>query len=275
MIGTSVHSRSRRITSMPSMSGNPRSTMTTSGWREPTSTRPSAPVVASNSRYPGPVRVARRKRRIWGSSSMRTTTGSGIGGHRGRWLFGQRQREKEGDAALGQVLGPDAPAVRVHDALADREAEAGAPAASRLAAVELLEDSLLPAVGQARTMVGDLNGHLAVGRGRDDPDRAVGRGVLDGVVEQVDQHLLDEHVVHGDERQIGRDAHNDAVAVEALGELPERGPDHLLKGVPVTVQAQGARLEPRHLQQVLDEPVEAAGLVTNGLQEFLLGPRSE
>src|SRR5207249_2864985 len=105
MIGTSVHSRSRRITSMPSMSGNPRSTMTTSGWREPTSTRPSAPVVASNSRYPCPVRVARRKRRIWGSSSMRTTTGSGIGGHRGRRLLAEGEREEEGHAPLGQVLG--------------------------------------------------------------------------------------------------------------------------------------------------------------------------
>src|SRR5439155_352829 len=184
MIGTSVHSRSRRITSMPSMSGNPRSTMTTSGWREPTSTRPSAPVVASNSRYPWPVSVARRKRRICGSSSMRTTTGSGIGGHRGRRLLAEGQREEEGHAPLGQVLGPDAPAVRLDDALADREAEAGAP-----------------------------------------------------------------------------------------GEPRERGPDDLLERVPVTAEPEGPRLEPRHLQQVLDEPVEALGFVADGLQQLLLDPR--
>src|SRR2546422_96769 len=157
MIGTAVHSRNRRITSMPSMSGSPRSTMTTSGWREPTSTRPSAPVVASNSRYPWPVSVARRKRRIWGSSSMRTTTGSGIDGHRGRRLFGQRQREEERDAALRQVLRPDAPAVRLDDALADREAEPGAPAAVGPPAVELLEDLVLLPAGQPRAAVGDLD----------------------------------------------------------------------------------------------------------------------
>src|SRR5205809_6473675 len=179
MIGTAVHSRNRRMTSMPSMSGSPRSTITTSGWREPTSTRPSAPVVASNSRYPWPVSVARRKRRICGSSSMRTTTGSGIGGHRGRWLFGQRQREKERDAALGQVLGPDAPAVRPDDALADREAEPGAAAAAGLPAVELLEDLVLLAPGQPRAAVGDLDGDGAVRRGRDDPDRTFERRGLD------------------------------------------------------------------------------------------------
>src|SRR5207244_12455821 len=88
---------------------------------------------------------------------MRTTTGSGIGGHRGGWRLGQRQREEERDAPLRQVLGPDAPAVRLDDALTDREAEAGAPAAGGLPAVELLEDLVLRAAGQPRAVVGDLD----------------------------------------------------------------------------------------------------------------------
>src|SRR5437879_2164423 len=243
MIGTAVHSRNRRITSMPSMSGSPRSTIRTSGWREPTSTRPSAPVVASNSRYPWPVSVARRKRRICGSSSMRTTTGSGIGGHRGRRLFGQRQREKERDAALGQVLGPDAPAMRLDDALADREAEPGAPAAAGLPTVKLLEDLVLLAPGQPRAAVGDLDGDGAVRRGRDDPDRTFGRRVLDRVVEEVDQHLLDEHVVDRHERQIRWDVRRDAPVREPLAEATQRRADHLLQPEPVTVQLPGPRPE--------------------------------
>src|SRR5438093_9195226 len=229
MIGTSVHSRSRRITSMPSMSGNPRSTMTTSGWREPTSTRPSAPVVASNSRYPWPVSVARRKRRICGSSSMRTTTGSGIGGHRGGWRLAERQREEERDAPLRQVLGPDVPTVRPDDALTDREAEPGAPAAGRQAAVELLEDLVLLATGQPRAVVGDLDGDRAVGRRRDDRDRASRRGVLEGIVEEVDQHLLDEHVVDRDQRQIRRDVRGHAAIRQTLAEAAQRRSDHLLE----------------------------------------------
>src|SRR5213594_1659761 len=149
MIGTAVHSRSRRMTSMPSMSGSPRSTITTSGWREPTSTRPSAPVVASKSRYPWPVSVARRKRRICSSSSMRTTTGSGIGGHGGRGGIAEGQGEEERHAAARDVLGPDAAAVGAHDAAADGQAEAGPAAADGLRAEELLEHLVLGARRQA------------------------------------------------------------------------------------------------------------------------------
>src|SRR2546425_6725936 len=74
------------------------------------------------------MRVALRKRRICGSSSTRTTTGSGIERNRRRWRPAQWQREEEGHAAFGQVLGPDAPTVRLDHAATDGEAEAGAAA---------------------------------------------------------------------------------------------------------------------------------------------------
>jgi hypothetical protein len=67
---------------------------------------PSAAVSASNSRYPSAVSVARRKRRIWGSSSMSTTTGSGITRYRNRRRAGQGECEQEGDATFGKVLRP-------------------------------------------------------------------------------------------------------------------------------------------------------------------------
>src|SRR5437762_8576700 len=174
---------------------------------------------------------------------MRTTTGSGIGGYRGRWLFGQRQREKEGDAALGQVLGPDAPAVRVHDALADREAEAGAPAARLLAAIKLLEDLVLLTARQPRAAVGDFDGDGAIHRGRDDPDRTSLGGVLDGVVEEVDQHLLDEHVVDRDERQTGWDVRGHASIHEPLVEAAQRRADHLLQRMPFLPELERAGFE--------------------------------
>src|SRR5437870_6066696 len=249
MIGTAVHSRNRRVTSMPPMSGSPRSTITTSGWREPTSTRPSAPVVASNSRYPWPVSVARRKRRICGSSSMRTTTGSGIGGHRGRWLFAQWEGEEERDAALRQVLGPDASPVRPDDALADREAEPGAAAAAGLPAVELLEDLVLLPAGQPRAAVGDLDGHGAVRRGRDDPDRTFGRSVLDRVVEKVHEDLLDEHVVDRHQRQIRRDVRREAPVREPLVEAAQRRADHLLERMPFLAALERPGLEACDLGQ--------------------------
>ena len=77
MIGTSVHSRRRFTTSTPSMSGRPRSRITTSGRRVPTSTRPFDPVSASNSSMPCGGSTVRSRRRICGSSSISTTSGCG------------------------------------------------------------------------------------------------------------------------------------------------------------------------------------------------------
>src|SRR6185503_6957999 len=112
---------------------------------------------------------------------MTTTTGSGIGGHGGRRLAGERQREEERYAALGQVLRPDVPAVRLDDALRDREPEPGAAPAGK-PAIELLEDLVLVAPRQPRPVVGDLHRHRFVGRGRQDANGTGRRRVLDRVV---------------------------------------------------------------------------------------------
>src|SRR5437763_12903720 len=105
-----------------------------------------------------------------------TATGSAIDG---RLRLRDRQREQEGDAAPREVLGPDASAVGADDALADRQAEAGAPFPVRPPAVELLEDLVFLAVRQVRAAVGDLHGGGAVGGGPTDLDRAARRHVLE------------------------------------------------------------------------------------------------
>src|SRR3990172_8586995 len=122
--------------------------------------------------------VARRKRRIGGSSSMRTTAGSGIDGRRDGRRGGRRQREEDRDAPLGKVVAPDPPAMRFDDAPADREAETGALTGARPRLVELLEDPVLLTGPESRPVIGDLDRHLAVGRGRDYQDRPVPRPVL-------------------------------------------------------------------------------------------------
>src|SRR2546426_7269171 len=91
------------------MSGSPRSTIRTSGWRLAASTRPSSPVTASNTRYPWPVSAARRNFRICGSSSTTTMQGSAIGGHRGAGGLDPRQWEQEHGAPLRQILCPELP----------------------------------------------------------------------------------------------------------------------------------------------------------------------
>src|SRR5215510_13281405 len=93
--------------------------------------------------------------------------------------------------------------VCLDDALCDCEAEAGAAAAGG-DAVELLEDLVFLSSREPRTVIRDLYGDGLPGRGSQDANGAAARSVLDRVVEQVDQHLLDQHVVDWNERQIGR-----------------------------------------------------------------------
>src|SRR5262245_43314314 len=102
---------------------------------------------------------------------MRTTTGSGIGGNRRRWFAGERYSEQERHAAVGQILRPDVPTVRLDDSLADREAEPGAPATGRRA-IKFLEHPVFLAARQSGAVVGDLDGDGLVGRGRHDADGA-------------------------------------------------------------------------------------------------------
>src|SRR5256886_2731962 len=204
MTGTALHSRTLRITSSPSRSGSPRSRMTMSGWRLATSTSPSAPVAASCTRKPWPANAARTKRRICGSSSTTTTQGSGRASATGalgrpRRLTG-RQREAEQRAATRPGLAPDAPAVGLDDRAADREPQAGA--AARADAVELVEDLLLLPGGQAGAAVGDLHDDLVAPAMRLHVDRLAGRRVLGRILDQVDEHLLDEQAIDVHGRQV-------------------------------------------------------------------------
>src|SRR5438067_13838350 len=73
----------------------------------------------------------------------------------------RREGKDEADAAAGGVFGPEAAAVRLGDAAADREAKAGAGDAARGAApVELVEDPLRLVRHQALAVVPHADPHL-------------------------------------------------------------------------------------------------------------------
>src|SRR6185312_6374065 len=103
----------------------------------------------------------------------------------------QRQGDVEDAAAALAALGPDAAAVALADLATDGQAEAGAGGfvGERVAVlVELVEDALLVAGGQADAAVGDIDEQLAVaGVGADLDGSLVGE--LEGVAEQVAEHL--------------------------------------------------------------------------------------
>ena len=98
------------------------------------------------------------------------------------------------------------PPCAVDDAAADGEPEPDAAAAGAAAAMELLEDRVLLPGRQARTAVGDVRDHLAAAGLGADLDRRARRGVLGGVLQQVDEDLLQQDLVHRHQRQVRREA---------------------------------------------------------------------
>src|SRR5829696_2201901 len=132
----------------------------------------------------------------------------GAGGVRGtagvvpRWVGGQGEDHPEAGAPAGDAVDLDGAAVDGGKGGHDRQAEPGAAAgggAGRVGPVEALEDPLGLLGGEAGAVVDDLDGGpgAAVEGGGPDPDldRAAGRGVGEGVVDQVGQHLAQPLVV--------------------------------------------------------------------------------
>src|SRR5262245_28999864 len=159
-IGARHQVRSSRIRSMPSLSGRPRSISRSSGLRVVACTTASFAFAASVTSKPCAARLELRKRRIASSSSTTRirSFGSTIAASLPRRIRGallrpapfvrtaredRGQRDHELGAAPLAISGADRPAVRLDDALADREPEPGAaPLAVPRAAYELLEDAL-------------------------------------------------------------------------------------------------------------------------------------
>ncbi len=91
------------------------------------------------------------------------------------------------------------------DRAGDVEPEPGARLRRGAAdAAELLEDQLLVLERDAAAVVDDLDGRLPVDRVRAHLDRRPRRRVLDGVVDQVGQHLAEPERIAVDAGQVGR-----------------------------------------------------------------------
>src|SRR5262245_18698519 len=282
------------MTSRPSMSGRPRSRMIRSGWRVSAACKPSWAVTASTRRYPWPRSVARRKRRISGSSSIRMMTGpavvavapaAGDGSEAGgvsimEWPIlprrvAEREREAEEGAAARPVLRGDRTAVRLDDGAADGKAQADPVNAGRPATVELVEDPLLVAWRKARPAVSELDPDRGRhDRGRD-VDGTLGRRVPDGVVEEVQEELLDQLGVDRHERQVGREPDLDGPIPERSFESLEGGGQDTVERLRLLADGDGAGLQPRHLEQIVHEAIQMLGFLLDRARQVAASGRIE
>src|SRR5512145_770396 len=140
IIGVWAHSRKRRVTSSPLMSGRLRSRRITSGRSVAAARKASAPLAASQTSY-CPLSDALRKRRMGRSSSTTRMHGMFLViGFKSR-LNWQRQGNNRPPGRA--ILCPNVPTVGLDDSLADRQPQASATDRfTALDAVELVEDML-------------------------------------------------------------------------------------------------------------------------------------
>src|ERR1700677_2040632 len=108
----------------------------------------------------------------------------------------------DGDAAaaFGAIGGMDGAAVGEADGADDGEAEAGAVdavGADGIGAEEALEDVREGFGRDAGAVVGDFEDGLAVGGAAIERNVAAGGGIFDGVIEEIDDDLLDAETVAG------------------------------------------------------------------------------
>src|SRR5580704_10883755 len=208
MIGIEVQPRTPWITSVPSMSGSPRSRMITSGRSRATAASPLEPSMAVLTSYSRADRLIRSARKMEGSSSTTSTRvmprrrarGSWLRAERGLVRYGGRERDRDREAAAGGVAGLDAPAQGVGEALGhgQAEADAGVPVGDP---GERLENPFLLRVWNARPVVHDLKPHHAGIELRLQLGRLRGRGVPQRVGEQVGQHPLEQAGVGEHQRE--------------------------------------------------------------------------
>src|SRR5204863_5309934 len=112
-----------------------------------------------------------------------------------------RDLDVEGRAGLALRLDPDTAVDPADELPADVEAETGAADAAGhvgVEAVELLEDPALLGRRDAQAVIGDGEADVALARLDGHGDRAAVGGVLDGVVDEVPEHLAELSGVGGD-----------------------------------------------------------------------------
>ena len=195
--------------------------------------------------------------------------------HRAAILFRRitpGQQDVEAGTAFGPGMAGDAPAMHLHDGTANRQAQAHAcGGAFFAAALKLLEDGFFSPPGQARAVVGHRQLHGITVQVGVDLDGRTQRGVLGRVLQQVDQHPLDQHRVQMQQRQVVGQLHPHRAPGQGCGAGGQRAAHHLFQRLPLAVQPHRASLKPGHVQQVVDQRIHAQRRLPDGAGDAGLG----
>src|ERR1035441_6688007 len=124
-----------------------------------------------------------------------------------------RKSKAEAGAVPGSALGPDAAAVLLHNAAAEREPQTGAAERARVGSIPLLEsveDVFQLLSSDAPPPVFDAETHLmVVSQQRAQPNRGLRRGKLDGIADNLIQNLQHAFLVGDHARRRALDTDRD------------------------------------------------------------------
>jgi len=95
------------------------------------------------------------------------------------------------------------------------------------------------------------------------------------VLQQVDEHLLHEHRVHRDHRQLRGEIDGDRARCELRLEASERRAHQLLHGDPLALRREAAGLQPGHIEQVRHQALQALRLVADRVEQLVVRGRGQ
>src|SRR5205807_142648 len=180
-----------------------------------------------------------------------------------------RKAEIEGGALTGAAVGPHPAAVTRDDPVHDRQADSGA--LERLLRMQALKHAEEP-VGVAHVEADAVVAHViddvgALTQRAHLDARVVPSGAeLDGVRQQIDQHLLEQRAIREAVGELS-DLHARPPAVARLLETRHALLHDLAQRHAGALE--GLAAEAREMQQIVDEPRHAAGPGPDPLQNFL------
>src|SRR5687767_2453451 len=213
--------------------------------------------------------------RMSGSSSTISTRTSRIGGglRSGHWPWcarflwcrlgaGQhRQGDDEGASAARGRLDPDATAVALDDAAADVQAEAHSGVGDALyvgCPIETVEDSLPLAGWNPDAVVNHRQARLVAGRLQPDLRQLTVRRVLQGILDEVVEHLLHAQAI--DRAQEARVRLHDSDVEAVIAQPPQHGVQDFPQVCVTKLHDLGALFEPLRVEQLADEVAKAPRL---------------
>ena len=140
--------------------------------------------------------------------------------------------------------------------MASPKSGAGANLILLLGAMELVEDAIDLLRRNAATLIDDLQLDGLRLLPALDQHRGLRRCIFGGIVEEIEQHLLEQHRIELEHWQVFGDVDLHAVLNQDFSSPFQHRADDLTDIVPRRIRLDRAGLEPRHVEQIGDEAVE-------------------